>query len=55
MAIDACLMKGDTLSALTERAHEVVQEYFKNDYGGYLEACAKSINTCAVLDSSSKE
>lgn len=54
-AVDACLVKGDTLSALTERAHEVVQEYFKNDYSGYLDACAKSINTCAVLDSSSKE
>jgi len=54
-AVDACLTKGDTLSALTERAHEVVQEYFKNDYSGYLDACAKSINTCAVLDSGSKE
>ncbi|MCR4285483.1 MAG: glycosyltransferase, partial [Candidatus Kaiserbacteria bacterium] len=54
-AVDACLVKDDALSALTERAHEVVQEYFKNDYSGYLDACAKSINTCAVLDSSSKE
>ncbi|MCR4285862.1 MAG: glycosyltransferase [Candidatus Kaiserbacteria bacterium] len=55
MAIDACLKKDDTLSALIERAHEIVQEYFKNDYSGYLEACAKSINTCAVLDSGLKK
>jgi glycosyltransferase involved in cell wall biosynthesis len=53
-AIETCLYNSDERARLTRRAHEAVQEYFKQDYNRYLTEYTKSINTCVVSDSSTE-
>lgn len=53
-AIETCLYNSDERTRLTGRAHEAVQEYFKQDYSRYLTEYTKSINTCVIADTASK-